>query len=150
MKQIISAFILTASALILLSSCSNSDDIFKALKIDYVPAEDTKVVEQKTIDDLNKQLSVARSKETTLTRKIAKLEKELDQQDATIDEQITLLREEFEARQLALTEEIEALKNELSEQEMIISVQGKVIGLLDDADKSLQKSIKAQIEENKQ
>lgn len=150
MKNIITASIFTMSALILLSSCSNSDDFLKALKIDYAPAEEKKVDEKKIIDDLNKQLTVARSKETTLTRKIAKLEKELDQQDTTIDEQITLLREEFEAQQLALTEEIDALKNELSEQEMVISVQGKVIGLLDDADKSLQNSIKAQIEENKQ
>ncbi len=149
MKQVISACIFSMGTLLLLSSCSNSDDILKALKIDYVPAQEKKAAADKTIADLNKQLSVARSKETALTEEIAKLEKELDRQDTVIADQIAALREEFKEQQLTLTEEIQALKKEINEQEMIISIQGKVIGLLDDADNTLQKSIQTQIEENK-
>ncbi|MEJ2056614.1 MAG: hypothetical protein P8X39_02090 [Desulfofustis sp.] len=149
MKQTVSAIIFTMSALPLLSSCSNSDDILKALNIDSIPEKEKRAADQKTIDDLNKQLAVARSNETTLTRKIADLEKKLDQQDAAVAEQISAVREALEEQQLALTEEIETLKKEISEQEMIISIQGKVIGLLDDADKSLQRSIQKQIDENK-
>lgn len=149
MKQIIPALIFTIGALLLLSSCSNSDDILKALKIDYVPAEEKRAADQKIVDDLNKQLAVARSRETTLTRTIADLEKKLDQQDAAVAEQLAALREEFEKQQMTLTREIEALKNKIGEQEKIISIQGKVISLIDDADNTLQKSIQRQIDENK-
>lgn len=149
MKKVRSAFILSIGTLLLLSSCSNSGDILKALKIDYDPAQEKKADADKTIADLHEQLTVARSKETALTAEIAKLEKELDRQDALIAGQIAALQEEFEEQQLTLTEEVQTLKKEISEKEMIISIQGKVIGLLDDADNTLQKSIQTQIEENK-
>ena len=149
MKPITYTTIFIVSALAMLPSCSNTDKIFKALKIEPVPDEKKKSADQKTIDDLNKQLAAARSKETTLSQQIAKMEKELNQQGITSAEQISSLRRDFEQQQGTLTEEIKSLKNEIRDQEMIISIQEKVIGLLDDADNTLQNSIKAQIEESK-
>lgn len=47
-----------------------------------------------------------------------------------------------------LSNQIENLKKEISEKDTAISIQGKIIGLLDDTDQTLQKSIENQIGKN--
>ncbi|SDP30493.1 hypothetical protein [Desulforhopalus singaporensis] len=48
-------------------------------------------------------------------------------------------------KEAALSDEIGRLKDEIDEKQTVISIQGKVIGLLDDGEQTLQKSIEAQI-----
>lgn len=125
----------------LMSSCSNTDDIFKALKIDYVPAKEQKAEDEKAIAELKKQLAGAQEKENVLKEQLADLEKDISERDAALNEQIAELHRELSERELV----IESLRRELNEQEELISIQGKVIGLLDDADQTLQKSIEEQV-----
>ncbi len=125
----------------LMSSCSNTDDIFKALKIDYVPAKEQKAEDEKAIAELKKQLAGAQEKENVLKEQLADLEKDISERDAALNEQIAELHRQLSERELV----IESLRRELNEQEEIISIQGKVIGLLDDADQTLQKSIEEQV-----
>ncbi|MEJ2133961.1 MAG: hypothetical protein P8X86_01800 [Desulfofustis sp.] len=137
----LTTFLTVAAVGSLMSSCSNSDDIFKALKIGYVPAEEQKAEEEKAIAELEKQLAGAQEKETVLKEQLADLEKDISERDAALNEQIAELQKELSERELV----IEALRRELNEQEELISIQGKVIGLLDDADQTLQKSIEEQV-----
>lgn len=136
------------SCLLLLASCSGSEDILKALKIDYTPSKEKKTAEQKTIDELKKQLSNAEHKEARLNQQILTLEEELNRQESSFSEQIGELKKEFGQQQSNLSGQIEELRNEIREKESIISIQGKVIGLLDDTDHTLQKSINAQIKQS--
>lgn len=147
MKHTKSVCISCVACLLLLSSCSNSDDILKALKIDYTPAKKQKAADQKTIAELKKQLAAAEKKETALNQQVLALETKLGQQESSLTGQVAELKNEFDQQQAALSDKIEELRNEISEKETIISIQGKVIGLLDDADHTLQKSIKAQIKD---
>ncbi len=149
MKLPLTASLVYFISLFLLSSCSTSDDILKALKIDYTPAKEQKAADQKTISDLKKRLAAAEKKETLLNKQILTLEEKLGQQESALTEQVTELRKEFDEQQSTLSTQIEELREEISEKETIISIQGKVIGLLDDADHTLQKSINAQVKENK-
>lgn len=120
---------------VLLSSCA-SEDILKALKIDTPSQKEKKTADQKTIADLNKQLARAQKNETKLNAEINKLKN-------MIAEQETL----FENKEASYSLQIGTLKSKLDEKEALISIQGKVIGLLDDADKTLQKSIEDQLKD---
>ncbi len=133
--------LLIASAL--LSSCSTSDEILKALKIDYRSADkDAPATLSKA--ELEKQLAAAKKRETTLKQRVAALEKEMGEADAALDTRMTELRDDLNQREEKLNEELKALRQELEEKEALISIQSKVIGLLDDADQTLQKSIEDQ------
>ncbi len=136
------------SCLLLLTSCSGSNDILKALKIDYTPAKEQKEADQKTIGELKKRLAGAEKQEATLNQQIVALEQKLNRQETGFSEQIDELKREFDQQQSMLSEQVEELRNEIREKDSIISIQGKVIGLLDDADRTLQKSINAQIKQS--
>ena len=136
------------SCLLLLASCSDSSKILKALHIDYTPAKEQKAADQKTIDELKKQLAGAEKKEAQLNQQIVALEEKLSRQEAGFSEQIGAMKKEFDQQQSLLSQQLEELRNEIREKESIITIQGKVIGLLDDADHTLQKSINAQIKQN--
>lgn len=147
MKQAITVFLSFSIVAVLLSSCSTSDDILKALKIDYTPAKDTKSAPKTSKTDLEKQLAAAKKKEATLKKQVSTLESEIGEKDEALTTQIAELQEELRVKELVLTEEIETLRKEIDEKEAIISLQGKVIGLLDDADQTLQKTIEAQLQD---
>lgn len=145
MKQAITIFLSLSIVMLLLSSCSTSDEILKALKIDYSPSKDKKSAAKPSKADLEKQLAAAKEKEAALKQQVTTLENEIDQKDEVLSTQIAELQEELRVKELALTEEIEALRKEIDEQEALISIQGKFIGLLDDADQTLQKTIDEQV-----
>ena len=65
---------------------------------------------------------------------MAALQSQINEKDASLSTQVAVL-----------TEEIEVLRKEIDEQEELISIQSRVIGLLDDADRTLQKSIEDQL-----
>jgi predicted nucleic acid-binding Zn-ribbon protein len=133
---------------LLLASCSGSNDILKALNIDYTSAREQKMADQETIDKLKKRLAGAEKNEARLNKQIVALEEKLSQQETGFSEQISELKKEFDLQQSMLSEQVEELRNEIREKESIITIQGKVIGLLDDADHTLQKSINAQIKQS--
>jgi chromosome segregation ATPase len=145
MKQIITRFLRISIVAVLLSSCSTSNDILKALKIDYSPSDDKDAEIELSKSTLEKQLVSAQNREATLKEQLAALENEIDESDAAFNSQIARLKEDLQQRETALNEEIALLKKELEEKEALISVQSKVIGLLDDEDQTLQNSIKAQL-----
>lgn len=145
MKQAITIFLSLSIVMLLLSSCSTSDEILKALKIDYSPSKDKKSAVKLSKADLEKQLAAAKEKEAALKQQVTTLENEIDKKDEVLITQIAELQEELRVKELALTEEIEALRKEIDEQEALISIQGKFIGLLDDADQTLQKTIDEQV-----
>ena len=72
-------------------------------------------------------------REATLKERVATLEKEIGVSDAALSTQLAELREELNHREVAHNQEISALRQELDEKEELISIQGKVIDLLDDA-----------------
>lgn len=109
---------LTLSIVVLISSCA-SEKFFKALNIDYTPSQEKIAVEEKL-----------RAKSATDQKTILDLK-----------EQLAAAKEQEEL----LNQQIEKLEEEIIEKEKVISIQGKVIGLLDDAEKTLQKSIDEQI-----
>ena len=145
MKQAITIFLSLSIVMLLLSSCSTSDEILKALKIDYSPSKDKKSTAKISKADLEKQLAAAKKKEAALKQQVTKLENEIGQRDEVLSTQIAALQEELRVKELALTEEIDALRKEIDEKEAIITLQSKVIGLLDDADQTLQKTIDEQV-----
>ncbi len=126
--------------MVLISSCA-SEDIFKTFKIDQPP--ETKHIaadkvakkmltaaDQEMISDLKTQLATAKENETVLNDRIIQLKQEIVDKDSEFNAQIV------------------KLKKEIEEKDNIISIHGKVIGLLDDADQTLQKSIETQINSN--
>lgn len=86
----------------------------------------------KILETLNIGYSPAKEQVSADQKKIRSLKKQL------------VAAEKNEAEQ---NDQIEKLKKELIEQELTISIQGKIIGLLDDTDQTLQKSIEKQIRE---
>ena len=147
MKHALSDFLRISILAVLLSSCTASNDILKALKIDYSPSQDTKAETKLSKSDLEKELAAAKKREATLKDQVAALEKEIGESDAARDSQMTELRADLYLRETALTEEIDELRKQLEEKEALISIQSKVIGLLDDADQTLQKSIEEQLQD---
>ncbi len=147
MKQAITFFLSFSLVAVFLSSCSTSDDILKALRIDYTPAEDTKSAPKTSKADLEKQLVAAKKKEAALKEQVSMLENEIGKKDEVLNTQIAVLQEELRAKEMALIEEIETLREEMDEKEAIITLQSKVIGLLDDEDQTLQKTIEAQLQD---
>jgi hypothetical protein len=131
---------------VLLSSCSTSNDILKALKIDYSPSEDKESEIVLKQSELESQLVSAQNREAALKEQLAALEHEIDASDAAFTSQIAELRKDLEQRHAALNDEIELLRRELEEKEALISIQSKVIDLLDDEEQTLQKSIEAQLQ----
>ena len=97
------------------------------IRADKVPRKMLLPENKKMISDLRTELAAAREQEAVLNDEIAKLKRETEAQESVLNDQIA------------------RLKKEIDEKDNIISIQGKVIGLLDDADKTLQKSIEAQI-----
>ena len=146
MKRKLILVLLYWVVVVVLSSCAK-EDIFKALKIDYTPAPEKITAEQKTISDLKKQLAASKKKEKELKNRIAQLEKEISEKEAVLSGQVGQLELEIAQQESALNEQIIELKKAIDEQEAIISIQGKVIGLLDDAEQTLQKNIEAQVRE---
>jgi len=128
----------------LLSSCA-SDGFLNALKIDTSTREDQKSADQKIISDLKKQLSRAKQNEMTLTEQVQKLKDTVDSQEAQFNRQLTEIETLSENKEASYNLQIGALKSKLDDQEALITIQGKVIGLLDDADQTLQKSIEDQL-----
>ena len=128
---------------LLLPSCSTTDEFLKALKIDYVPEKEQKTEDQKTITGLQKELSALQKKEATLRAEVSSLEQEISDQDRAYNTQISELRNQLDQKK----EAIDALTKELNDKEALISIQSKVIGLLDDADQTLQKSIEEQLQD---
>lgn len=118
---------------VLLSSCA-SDDLLKALKIDTSSHKEQKSADQKTIAALNEQLARAKKKETALNAEINELKNRIDEQETL-----------FDHKEASYNLQVGTLKNQLDEKEALISIQGKVIGLLDDADQTLKKSIEDQL-----
>ena len=109
--------------------------------------QDTKAETKLSKSDLEKELAAAKKREATLKEQVAALEKKIDASDTARDSQVTALREDLYQRETALTEEIDELRKKLEEKEALISIQSKVIGLLDDADQTLQKSIEEQVQD---
>ena len=144
MKQALAVFLRISMIAVLLSSCTASNDLLKALKIDYSPSQDSKAETKSSKSDLELELAAARKREAALKEQVTALEKKIGESDAARDSQVTELRENLYQRETALTEEIDELRKELEEKEALISIQSKVIGLLDDADQTLQKSIEEQ------
>ena len=145
MKQTLLVFLRVGLIAVLLSSCTASNDILKALKIDYAPSQDTKTEPTLSKADLEKELAAAKKREVTLKQQVAELEKKIGESDAALDSQMTELRQDLYQRETVLTEEIDELRKELQEKEALISIQSKVIGLLDDTEQTLQKSIEEQL-----
>ena len=145
MKQVVTVFLRILVVAVLLSSCSTSNDILKALKIDYSPPPDKEAEIELSKSELEKQLASARNREATLKDQLTALENKIDKSDAAFNSQIAELREDLQQRETALNEEIDLLRKELAEKEALISVQSRVIGLLDDEEQTLQKSIQDQL-----
>lgn len=143
MKQIFSFGSILLITLVFLSSCA-SNDFLKALKIE-TSSEKQKSANEKTIADLKKQLARAKKNETTLDAEILKLKNKIDKQATSFNTELADLETLFENKEASYHRQIGTLKNELDKKEALISVQGKVIGLLDDADQTLQKSINDQL-----
>ncbi len=59
--------------------------------------------------------------------------------------ELSLAFQESEKEKAQLNNQIKLLMKTIQEKETVISIQGKVITLLDDSEKTLQKSIEAQI-----
>lgn len=133
MKRSITVFLSFSIVAVLLNSCSTSDEFLKALKI---PTQENESATKPSKTDLEKQLAAAKKNEAALQDQVAALENEISEKDASLSTKVA-----------ALTEEIEALRKEIDEKEALISVQSKVIGLLDDADQTLQKSIEEQLQD---
>ena len=131
MKHTLTVFLSVSIAAILLTSCSTSDEFLKALKI---PTQENKSAATPSKAELEEQLTAAKKNEAALKDQVAALENQISEKDASLDTQVA-----------ALTQEIEALRKEIDEQEALIAIQSKVIGLLDDADRTLQKSIEEQL-----
>jgi predicted nucleic acid-binding Zn-ribbon protein len=144
MKRILVFCLISWLVVAVLSSCAQ-EDILKALKIDYTPAPEKISAEQKTISDLRAQLAASKKKEKELSNRIGKLEQEISEKEASLSNQVGQLEQEIAQQETELNEQIMRLKEAIDEQESIISIQGKVIGLLDDAEQTLQKSIEAQL-----
>lgn len=144
MKRLFVSGLLCSIVVVLFSACAQ-DDILKALKIDYTPAPEKISAEQKTIADLKAQLTAAKKKEKELNNRIGQLEKEVRKKETALSEQVGQLEQETARKETELNAQIMELKEAIDEQEAIISIQGKVIGLLDDAEQTLQKSIEAEI-----
>ncbi len=147
MKQALSDLLRISILAVLLSSCAASNDILKALKIDYSPSQDAKTENKLSKSDLEKELAAVKKREVTLKNQVAALEKEIGESDAARDTQMNELREDLYQRETVLNEKIDELRKELEEKEALISIQSKVIGLLDDADQTLQKSIEEQLQD---
>lgn len=147
MKRAITVFLSFSIVVMLLSSCSTSDEILKALKIDYTPTGDKKSAAKTSKADLEKQLAAAKKQEAALKKQVTTLEDKVAKKDEMLTTQITELKEELRIKELALTEEIDTLRQEIDEKEAIITLQGKVIDLLDDEDQTLQKTIEAQLQD---
>lgn len=147
MKRAITFVLHISIVAVLLSSCSTSNDILKALKIDYSPSQDKESETKLSKSELEKQLAAAHQREASLKERVAALEKEIGDSNTTLNTQMAELREDLKRRETALIEEIGELRKELEEQEALISIQSKVIGLLDDEDQTLQKSIEEQLQD---
>lgn len=132
--------------LFLLSSCTSSE-ILKALKIDQTPAKEQKSADQKTIADLKKQLTKTKKNETALKTQLEELKNKINEQETRFSEELTANETLFENKEASYNHQIWALKNELDGKEALITIQGRVIGLLDDADQTLQKSIEDQLQD---
>lgn len=145
MRQVVTILMRISVIAVLLSSCSASNDILKALKIDYTPSQDTKENTKLSKSDLEKELAAVKTREAALKEQVATLEKKIGESDAALNLQMTELRKDLYKRETALIEEMGKLRKELEEKEALISIQSKVIGLLDDADQTLQKSIEEQL-----
>ncbi len=117
MKRFITLGVSFLVVTVLVTSCT-SHNFLKAIKTDCTSVE--------------KKITADRQKKITADR-----------------QQIFNLRQQLAAakdKEVLLGKQIENLKTEINEKETLISIQGKVIGLLDDADKTLQKSIEAQFQ----
>lgn len=143
-RTIIFTSILFAS-LIFLSSCA-SNEFLKALKIDTTSAKEQKSADQKTISDLKKQLAQAKKTETTLNAQVLELKNKIEKQETGFNSQLSELETLFENKEASYNHQIGTLKTELDRKAALITIQGKVIGLLDDADQTLQKSIDDQLQ----
>lgn len=131
MKHTITVFLSVSIAATLLTSCSTSDEFLKALKI---PTKENKSAATPSKAELEMQLAAAKKNEAALKNQVAALQNQINEKDASLSTQVAVL-----------TEEIEVLRKEIDEQEELISIQSRVIGLLDDADRTLQKSIEDQL-----
>ena len=140
MKQAFPLFLTIFFVAVLLCSCSTTDEFFKTLNINYSPSEDSAKAPKTSKADLEKQLAAAKKREATLKERVAALEQEIGAADQDFNTQLAEIRQE-------LNEEINSLRQELDEKEELISIQSRVIGLLDDADQTLQKSIEEQLRE---
>lgn len=132
--------------LFLLPSCTTTDEFLKAIKID-TGSTSKESAEQKTIADLKKQLARAKKNETELSAEIAELRNKIEQQEADHITELTDLETLLEDKEASYNLQIGSLKDKLDETEALISIQGKVIGLLDDSDQTLQKSIAEQLKD---
>ena len=145
MKRDSAVFLISLFTLLTLTSCAQ-DEFLKALKIDTVPRKEQQTADQKTIADLQKQLASAKQNETALNARIKDLKTRIDGQQIQFNNQLQELRTVYENKEASYNLQIGTLKTKLDEKDALITIQGKVIGLLDDADHTLQKSIEEQLQ----
>ena len=145
MKRYIQYVSILLTSLFFLSSCTSSSEFFKTLKIDTFAKEEQPTAEEKTIKNLKHELSLAKKNETTLNAEILELKNKIEKQEADYTAQLTDLENLFASKEASYHQQIGSLKGKLDQKDALISIQGKVIGLLDDADQSLQKSIEDQL-----
>ena len=80
----------------------------------------------------------------TVTNEYRLAQKQMSVNEAKT-KKLELQLQEMQAEKAKLDDQMKILRKEIREKETVISVQGKVIKLLDDSDQTLQKSIEAQI-----
>lgn len=145
MKRVTVCFSISLFTLLTMTSCAQ-DEFLKALKIDTVPRKEQQTADQKTISDLQKQLASAQQNETALNARIKDLKSRIDGQQTQFNNRLEELRTAYENKEASYNLQIGTLKSKLDEKDALITIQGKVIGLLDDADHTLQKSIEEQLQ----
>jgi len=101
-------------------------------------------VSKMEFDAVTHEYRLSQQQITNDKEKIKELEKQIQEIKA---EKITLKdqTQEMKIEKVNLEDQLKTLRKAIQEKETIISVQGKVIKLLDDSAQTLQKSIEAQI-----
>ncbi|MGW8193732.1 MAG: hypothetical protein ACWGOX_05645 [Desulforhopalus sp.] len=129
MKKSIITSLTLAMGMVLISSCA-SENILKSFKSVPPPAEAQTTAAPKVVSDLKTNQNLILELRTQ-----QKVIAELKQQLASAK------RNETE-----LSAQVQKLKDEINEKDVLISIQRKVISLLDDSEHTLQKNIEAQFE----
>ncbi len=125
--------------LVFLSGCASKGK-FDTVSNDYRHAQEQMSTQEKKIQELIQELQEAEEEKKKLNDQI----KTMSTHEIKIKE-LSQVLQDAEEKKKKLEDQIKTLGKTIQEKETVISIQGKVIKLLDDSEQTLQKSIEAQI-----